>query len=131
MSGSNIDRHLAEARARLRRLDPGQAAAAVQAGALLVDIRPAEQRQREGEVPAALVVERNVLEWRLDPTSNARVPEVSGPDQSVVVLCSEGYASSLAAVSLQALGLWAATDVIGGFRAWAAAGLPTTGGQTA
>jgi len=103
----------------------------VQAGALLVDIRPAEQRHREGEVPAALVVERNVLEWRLDPTSNARVPEVSGPDQSVVVLCSEGYASSLAAVSLQALGLWAATDVIGGFRAWAAAGLPTTGGQTA
>ena len=131
MSGSNIDRHLAEARARLRRLDPGQAAAAVQAGALLVDIRPAEQRHREGEVPAALTIERNVLEWRLDPTSNARVPEVSGPDQSVVVLCSEGYASSLAAVSLQALGLWAATDVIGGFRAWAAAGLPTTGGQTA
>ena len=131
MSGSNIDRHLAEARARLRRLDPGQAAAAVQAGALLVDIRPAEQRQREGEVPAALTIERNVLEWRLDPTSSARVAEVSGPDQSVVVLCSEGYASSLAAVSLQALGLWAATDVIGGFRAWAAAGLPTTSGQAA
>ena len=131
MSGCNVDRHLAEARARLRRLDPGQARAAVQAGALLVDIRPAEQRHREGEVPAALVVERNVLEWRLDPTSNARVPEVSGPDQSVVVLCSEGYASSLAAVSLHALGLRAATDVIGGFRAWAAAGLSTTSGQAA
>ena len=131
MSGANIDRHLSDARARLRRLDPRQAGAAVQAGALLVDIRPAEQRHREGEVPAALTIERNVLEWRLDPTSNARVAEISGPDQVVVVLCSEGYASSLAAVSLQALGLRAATDVIGGFRAWAAAGLPTTSGQAA
>ena len=131
MSGANIDRHLADARARLRRLDPRQAGAAVQAGGLLVDIRPAEQRHREGEVPAALTIERNVLEWRLDPTSNARVAEISGPDQVVVVLCSEGYASSLAAVSLHALGLRAATDVIGGFQAWAAAGLPTTSGQAA
>ena len=122
---------LARARSRLTRLEPRQAMETWRGGALLVDIRPAEQRHREGEVPAALVVERNVLEWRLDPTSNARVPEVSGPDQSVVVLCSEGYASSLAAVSLHALGLRAATDVIGGFRAWAAAGLSTTSGQAA
>ena len=131
MSASNIDRHLAEARTQLRRLDARQAAAAVQTGALLVDIRPAEQRHREGDVPAALTIERNVLEWRLDPTSDARVAEASGADQVVIVLCSEGYASSLAAVSLRALGLRAATDVIGGFAAWAAAGLPTTGGQAA
>jgi rhodanese-related sulfurtransferase len=124
MSVSNIDRQIAEARARLRRLDARQAAAAVQAGALLVDIRPAEQRRREGVVPAAVAIERNVLEWRLDPTSEARTTSLAGPDHIIVVLCSEGYASSLAAVSLHAIGLRAATDVIGGFRAWAAAGLP-------
>jgi rhodanese-related sulfurtransferase len=129
MRASNIDRQLAEARARLRRLDARQAAAAVQAGALLVDIRPAEQRRCEGVVPAAVAIERNVLEWRLDPTSEARTAALSGPDHVIVVLCSEGYASSLAAVSLQAIGLRAATDVIGGFRAWAAAGLPTSRGS--
>ncbi|HWC39673.1 MAG TPA: hypothetical protein VG476_14140, partial [Acidimicrobiales bacterium] len=90
MSASNVDRHLAEARAQLGRLDARQAAAAVQNGALLVDIRPIEQRQREGDVPAALTIERNVLEWRLDPTSDARTVEVSGPDHVVVVICSEG-----------------------------------------
>lgn len=131
MTESNIDRQLAEARARLRRLDATQAAAAVDAGALLIDIRPAEQRKREGDVPVAVTVERNVLEWRLDPTSRDRISALSGPDQMVVVLCSEGYASSLAAVSLHEVGLPAATDVVGGFRAWAAAGLPTTGGRDA
>jgi rhodanese-related sulfurtransferase len=129
MTVSHIDRQLADARARLRRLDARQAAAAVDGGALLVDIRPAEQRRREGDVPVAVIIERNVLEWRLDPTSRDRISAISGPDQVVVVLCSEGYASSLAAVSLHGVGLRAATDVVGGFRAWAAAGLPTTGGR--
>jgi rhodanese-related sulfurtransferase len=129
MTVSNIDRQLADARARLRRLDARQAAAAVDGGALLVDIRPVEQRRREGDVPVAVTIERNVLEWRLDPTSRDRSSALSGPDQMVVVLCSEGYASSLAAVSLHDVGLPAATDVVGGFRAWAAAGLPTSGGQ--
>jgi rhodanese-related sulfurtransferase len=131
MTASNIDRQLAEARARLHRLDAKQAAAAVDAGALLIDIRPAEQRRREGDVPAAVTIERNVLEWRLDPTSPDRISALSGPDQTVVVLCSEGYASSLAAASLHGVGLGGATDVVGGFRAWAEAGLPTTGGRDA
>jgi rhodanese-related sulfurtransferase len=131
MTDSNVDRQLAQARAQLRRLDATQAAAAVDNGALLIDIRPAEQRRREGDVPVALTIERNVLEWRLDPTGRDRISALSGPDQIVVVLCSEGYASSLAAVSLHGVGLRAATDVVGGFRAWAAAGLPTTGGRDA
>jgi rhodanese-related sulfurtransferase len=123
-----IDELLADARSRLTRLRPSQAAARVAAGAVLVDIRPAAQRQREGEVPGALVVERNVLEWRFDPASDARLPEATGYDVEVVVLCSEGYTSSLAADALRALGLARATDVIGGYGAWVAAGLPTTGG---
>jgi rhodanese-related sulfurtransferase len=129
MTGCNIDRQLVEARSRLHRLDPRQASAAVEAGALLIDIRPKEQREREGEIPESITIDRNVLEWRLDPTGEHRVPGLIGPDQVVIVLCSEGYASSLAAVSLQAVGLRAATDVVGGFRAWAAAGLPNTGGR--
>jgi rhodanese-related sulfurtransferase len=124
----SIDEVLADARSRLVRLPPPEAAARVAAGAVLVDIRPAAQRQREGEVPGALVVERNVLEWRFDPASDARLPEATGYDVEVVVLCSEGYTSSLAADSLRALGLTRSTDVVGGFQAWAAAGLPTTGG---
>jgi rhodanese-related sulfurtransferase len=96
-------------------------------GGLLVDIRPAAQRAREGAVPGALVVERNVLEWRFDPSCPARLPEAIGYDVDVIVLCSEGYTSSLAADALGSLGLHRATDVIGGFAAWAAAGLPTTG----
>ncbi len=87
--------------------------------------RPAAQRASEGEVPGALVVERNVLEWRFDPASDARLPEATGYDVEVIVLCSEGYTSSLAADALRSLGLQRATDVVGGFRAWAAAGLPT------
>ena len=93
--------------------------------ALLVDIRPVAQRQEEGEIPGALIIERNVLEWRLDPACEARIPEASGYEREVVVFCSEGYTSSLAAASLQDLGLTQASDVEGGFRAWEAAGLPT------
>jgi rhodanese-related sulfurtransferase len=124
-----IDQLLAEARARIERVTPLEAAARVATGGVLVDIRPAAQRRREGDVPGALVVERNVLEWRFDPASDARLPEASGYDVDVIVLCSEGYTSSLAADALRTLGLHRATDVIGGFVAWAAAGLPTTGGS--
>jgi rhodanese-related sulfurtransferase len=106
---------------------PQAAALRVAAGAVLVDIRPAAQRAREGEVPGALAVERNVLEWRFDPASDARLPEATGYDVDVIILCSEGYTSSLAADALRSLGLHRATDVVGGFLAWAAAGLPTTG----
>jgi rhodanese-related sulfurtransferase len=119
-----IDQVLAEARARLARLGPDEAWAAVQAGALLVDIRPAAQRDEEGSVPGSLVVERNVLEWRFDPCSPARLPQATGYDVNVIVMCSQGYTSSLAAAALQDLGLRQATDLIGGFRAWAGAGLP-------
>jgi rhodanese-related sulfurtransferase len=122
-----IDDLLAQARARIVRLTPREAGARIADGALLVDIRPAAQRLREGEVPGSLVVERNVLEWRFDPASDARLPQATGYDVDVIVLCSEGYTSSLAADALLSLGLHRATDVIGGFHAWAAAGLPTTG----
>ncbi len=121
-----IDDVLAEARSRLRRLDPVAAYRAVVSGGVLVDIRPAAQRAAEGEVPGALVVERNVLEWRFDPASDARLPVATGYGVQVIVLCSEGYTSSLAAAALLDLGLHRATDVDGGFRAWHAAGLPTT-----
>jgi rhodanese-related sulfurtransferase len=121
-----VDDLLAEARARLERVTPHEAAARIDAGALLVDIRPAAQRAREGEVPGSLIVERNVLEWRFDPASDARLPEATGYDVDVIVLCSEGFTSSLAADALRSLGLHRATDVVGGFLAWAAAGLPTT-----
>ena len=94
-------------------------------GALLVDIRPEWQRRAEGGIPDALVIERNHLEWRLDPTSGARIEEATDHDVAVVVVCSEGYTSSLAAASLQDLGLHRATDLVGGFHAWWAAGLPT------
>jgi rhodanese-related sulfurtransferase len=121
-----IDDLLAEARARIVRVTPHEASARVAGGALLVDIRPAAQRAREGEVPGSLIVERNVLEWRFDPASDARLPEATGYDVDVIIICSEGYTSSLAADALRSLGLHRATDVVGGFLAWAAAGLPTT-----
>ncbi|BBX15165.1 sulfurtransferase [Mycolicibacterium duvalii] len=108
---------LARARARLTRLPAEQVPAALARGALLVDIRPAAQRAAEGSVPAALVIERNVLEWRCDPTSSARLAEAVGDDVEWVILCSEGYTSSLAAAALQDLGLHRATDVIGGYQA--------------
>jgi rhodanese-related sulfurtransferase len=112
-----IDVALAQARRQLHRLDPREALAAQQSGALLIDTRPQLHRDLEGGIPGALVIERNVLEWRLDPTSNARVDEASY-DAHVVLFCNEGYASSLAAVALQDLGVWRATDIVGGFRAW-------------
>ncbi|MGH8967014.1 MAG: rhodanese-like domain-containing protein [Actinomycetes bacterium] len=115
---------LALARSRLRRLAPAQAYDALAAGALLVDIRPDWQRAVEGAVPGALLVERNHLEWRFDPECAARLPQATGYDVQVILLCSEGYTSSLAADSLRSLGLHRATDVIGGFQAWAAQSLP-------
>jgi rhodanese-related sulfurtransferase len=120
-----VDDLLARARARLQRLEPVEAAAAAAGGALLVDIRPAWQRVDEGEIPGALLIERNHLEWRLDPSSDARIPQAVDHDVEVIVVCSEGYSSSLAAASLQDLGLHRATDLVGGFRAWREAGLPT------
>jgi rhodanese-related sulfurtransferase len=120
-----IDQILAEARARLDRLSPAQAFDAFSDGAVLVDIRPEAQRAREGAIPGALIVERNVLEWRFDPASDARLPWVDGYDHQVIVFCSEGYTSSLAAAALQDLGLERATDLAGGFQAWSAEGLPT------
>ncbi len=122
--GRSIDEILASARQRLRRPGPAEAAAAAQDGALLVDIRPQAQRAAEGLIPGALHVERNVLEWRFDPRSPARLPQAAGYGQHVIIICSEGYASSLAAASLQDLGLRNATDLDGGVRAWARAGLP-------
>jgi rhodanese-related sulfurtransferase len=107
---------------------PGQASAEIAAGALLVDIRPAAQRAAEGEVPGALVVERNVLEWRFDPACTARLRHARY-DLRVIIMCSEGYTSSLAAAALRQLGVHAATDLDGGYRAWAAAGLPVRPGQ--
>ena len=121
---SALDQYLAAARSTLVRLEPADAHAATQRGAFLVDIRPEFQRRRDGEVPGAIVVERNDLEWRLHPDSAAGIPEATSPDVEWIVLCDEGYASSLAAAVLQALGLRRATDVVGGLRAWRAAGLP-------
>jgi rhodanese-related sulfurtransferase len=118
-----IDQLLAAARTRLVRLSPVQAQQAAAAGAMLVDIRPQAQRLAEGEIPGAVIVERNVLEWRLDPDSSARLP-AARYDMQLIVFCSEGYTSSLAAASLLDLGLHLATDMDGGFRAWQAAGLP-------
>ncbi len=112
------------ARSRLDRMEPARAWAAMAEGALLVDIRPQAQRGAEGQVPGALAIERNVLEWRLDPASDARLPEAGSYDLRVIVMCSAGYTSSLAAASLQDLGLYAATDLAGGFQAWARDGLP-------
>jgi rhodanese-related sulfurtransferase len=120
---SRIDRLLDNARSRLTRLAAADVPAALRRGALLVDIRPQAQRAREGDVAAALVIERNVLEWRCDPTSDAKLPQAQGDDVEWVVLCSEGYTSSLAAAALQDLGLHRATDVIGGYHALVAAGV--------
>ena len=120
-----IDELLGKARGRLGRLSPAEAASAQRDGALLVDIRPEANRVSEGEIPGALVIERIHLEWRLDPASDASIPEASY-DARVVLVCNEGYASSLAAATLQDLGVTRATDLVGGFRAWKLAGLPVT-----
>jgi rhodanese-related sulfurtransferase len=120
-----IDELVAEARSGLVRLRPEAAFAAMTDGAVLVDIRPLEQRIIEGEVPGAIIIGRNVLEWRLDPHSEARIPALARSDARVIVMCSQSYASSLAAASLRRLGLREATDLEGGFQAWTAADLPT------
>jgi rhodanese-related sulfurtransferase len=115
---SAVDRLLEDARRDLDRVEPEQLAAEVAAGALVVDIRPSEARVPEGELPGALVVDRNVLEWRLDPTAEDRLPEADDPDRRVILVCNEGYASSLAAETLRRMGLSRATDLVGGYRAW-------------
>lgn len=120
---SRIDVLLEQARSRLDRLPAEELPAALDRGAVLVDIRPAAVRAAEGEVPAALVIERNFLEWRCDPTSDARLPEATGDDVEWVVLCSAGYTSSLAAAALHDLGLHRATDVVGGYQALAELGV--------
>ena len=122
---ASVDELLADARSRLIRLSPREAAREVDEGALLVDIRPSWQRVVAGEVPGSLIIERNHLEWRLDPCSDARLPWVTGYDHRIIVFCVDGYTSSLAAAALQDLGLHRATDVIGGYRAWVAEGLPS------
>jgi rhodanese-related sulfurtransferase len=115
---------VAEARSGLDRLEPRDAQRALKDGALLIDIRSDSQRARDGLVPGAKFVQRNVLEWRLDPANDWRNPELARPDAHVVLMCNEGYQSSLAAANLQKLGIGRATDLIGGFQAWRAAGLP-------
>jgi rhodanese-related sulfurtransferase len=121
-----IDEILAEARGRLDRVGPREAFEAQRAGAVLVDIRPVAQRQAYGGIPDAVAIERNVLEWRLDPRSDARLPLAGRYDLEVVVFCQEGYTSSLAAAALQDLGLYRATDLAGGYAAWQAEGFPTS-----
>ena len=125
----SIDELLAEARSGLARIRPEAAFAVLTDGAALVDIRPLEQRIAEGEVPGAIIIGRNVLEWRLDPRSEARIPALARADAQIIVMCSEGYASTLAAATLRRIGLREATDLDGGFQAWKAAGLPTRPAQ--
>ncbi|MGY1604476.1 rhodanese-like domain-containing protein [Geodermatophilus sp. SYSU D00815] len=128
-----VDDLLAASRAGVRRYSPREVVEAAGRGALVVDTRTEAQRRRQGELPrdllpGVLVIDRTVLEWRLDPTSATRVPEASGVDRELVVVCRQGYSSSLAAASLRALGLTRATDLAGGVEAWLAAGLPTDAG---
>jgi rhodanese-related sulfurtransferase len=115
---------LEQARRRLVRIDPLQAAEEQAKGALLVDTRTDTQRAAQGEIPGALIIGRTVLEWRLDPNSDMRIPQATDHQVRVIIVCAEGYSSSLAAASLQDIGLVNATDLIGGFHAWKAAGLP-------
>jgi rhodanese-related sulfurtransferase len=115
---------LADARRQLVRVSPADAAAAVADGARLIDIRGADQITRDGVIPGALIVPRNVFEWRLDPASPHRHPDAPGVDAQVIVVCHEGYQSSLAAATLHRFGFARATDLDGGFLAWRAAGLP-------
>jgi rhodanese-related sulfurtransferase len=126
VSMSRIDELVEKARSRYRRVGPFEAAQVWAAGGLLVDTRPAAQRAEFGEIPGAVVIERNALEWRLDPTSPHCHEKLTGRDQDIVVMCQAGYASSLAAWSLIQVGLFRATDLAGGYEAWLEAGLPTT-----
>jgi rhodanese-related sulfurtransferase len=123
-----VDAMLERARAGVRRLGPAAAQAAAVAGALLVDTRTETQRRTQGELPGAVVIDRTVLEWRLDPAGVDRIPEATGYDLEVIVVCRQGYSSSLAAASLRAVGLHRATDLEGGVEAWLAAGLPMSTG---
>ena len=122
---------LARARAQLTRLRPSQALKEIRHGAFLIDTRPEFQRRADGEIPGAIVIERNHLEWRLHPASDGRILEATDANIRWIVICDEGYASSLAAANLKAIGLRRATDVVGGFRAWRAAGLPVAPPGTA
>lgn len=115
---SAIDRLLAEVRAGLDRVDVSALAGEIEAGALVVDTRPVEQRLRDGALPGAVVVDRNVLEWRLDPTSPHRLPEAADPGRRIIIVCNEGYSSSLAAATLRRLGCVRATDLVDGFQGW-------------
>ena len=119
MTSAKIDRLVDSARQQLDRVEPTDLAAEVAAGALVVDIRPEGNRREEGELPGATVIDRLVLEWRLDPTSDACLPEAA-TDRRVILVCNEGYASSLAAATLVDLGVSRATDLVGGYRAWVA-----------
>jgi rhodanese-related sulfurtransferase len=121
---TTIDDLLAAARSRLHRLDPAAANRAVRAGARMIDIRAEPQIRAGGVIPGALVIARNVLEWRLDPASDHRHPEAPGLHEHVIVVCHQGYQSSLVAATLQELGFGRATDLDGGFEAWRDAGLP-------
>ena len=121
---ATIEDLLAQARRRLTRLDPQQARDAVRDGALLIDIRAESQRAADGVVPGSVFVARNVLEWRCDPSSEHRDPSIDGRERQLIVMCNEGYQSSLAAATLHELGLTRTTDLAGGFQAWRAAGLP-------
>ena len=126
---STIDQLLADARRPLLRLEPEDAYQAVQRdGAVLIDVRPQANREAEGQIPGAIVIDRNVLEWRLDPTCAARL-EIASSDLFPIIVCNEGSASSFAAASLHQIGLKRATDLVGGYRAWRSAGLPTTAGD--
>ena len=115
---ARIDLLLAQARRRLDRVHPADLAAEMAAGALVVDTRPIEQRRRDGELPGALIIDRNVLEWRLDPSCPHHIPQVSDATVRIVLVCNEGFSSSLAAATSRDLGLERATDLIGGFQAW-------------
>jgi rhodanese-related sulfurtransferase len=121
---ATIDELLERARRRLNRVDARRAAEELAQGALLIDTRTETQRAKHGDIPGALVIDRTVLEWRLDPASPSRIPQATDHGIRAIVICNEGFSSSLAAASLQDIGLVNATDVIGGFQAWKAAGLP-------
>ena len=114
-----IDLFLEAARQGVDRVQPANLASEIAAGALVVDTRPIEQRHRDGELPGALIIDRNILEWRLDPTCPHHIPEVTDADRRIIVVCNGGYSSSLAAATLRELGLEHSTDLVGGFQAWA------------
>jgi rhodanese-related sulfurtransferase len=129
MSRTTLDELLAEARSGLQRVGPEATASALRDGASVIDIRSESQIAQDGRIPEALVIPRNVLEWRLAPDSEHRHPKAPDPDDRVIVVCDAGYASSLAAATLQQLGFSRATDLDGGFQAWRAAGLPVSRAQ--